>query len=56
MYLILYLTPFVYLSFHGWAAKNLIDTTVYDRLAQFFYIISTIVWLTEFLGSKGKCS
>jgi hypothetical protein len=42
VYFWLMMSPFVYLSYHGWASKNLLDTSRTDKLARGFYIITTI--------------
>ncbi len=41
--------PIIYLIFHGWANKNLLDTELTDKLAKWFFLVSTGILMMLFL-------
>jgi hypothetical protein len=55
-YLIIFLTlsPMIYLWFHGRANALLVDTTAHDRLAKFFYVVSTLFVLGIYFANAPK--
>lgn len=48
----IYLLPMIYLGFHGWANKNLIDTTQMDRLAKLFFALTVISSIAFYISQS----
>ena len=40
----------IYLAFHGWANKNLVDTSLFDRLAQIFFVLTTVSSIAYYIS------
>ncbi len=53
-YFYVYISPFIYLSYHGWASMRLIDTELTDKIAFRFWLVTVIFALIVELTFASK--